>query len=1018
MRLLRFLTLALLLAVIVGAALVAGFFLNRDRILKSVLGMVDARTGFQIVSSSSAIDLRTHLVVVLRQARVLADGQEIAKAARVEAHVSYHAILFSSGLPLEYLILERPQVSVGSGQVFAVAAELPRFDPALPKAIAAALHQLSSITRKLKIIDGSLSDDRGALLVSHFNLKGYTKRHLRLSPWWVDLDCAREANPGAGSQWSGNLRLGEVPQELTPNVAEGRLRASHLPLEGLEILGVAASGMAESEMTIALGRNGSTVGKISLTVKALALRNKATAALGDYSLHAAFGASADRFELTDIALRDISAANVTSGSAPAQGQAQPQGQGAPMLTGQCRIDAPYGPNPQISLALGGLQADVAPVKRFVKSDVLALPAWTIALADRIDSGRVVIASLTLASSLAELKSPGPSLRAALSLDATVDRAALAVPETKLPPLRDIAAKVSYLRGVFTLSQGQLRAGNSRLSDFSVRADFAGDFRKAPYELRAQGDADLNEIYPSIAQTAARLGADPTRWVAGLRGLAGFNVRAKGRLNGLDRPTAPRDYSGQIAPNNAVVTFRKPAVAVTVSSGTVTIGPDGLQFKQVGLALSPGTVLVNGEIAPDRNGLEVRELAFELRDVPAEKWLPMIVPADQAGARGIVNGKVVASAELAPPSNYSVKGAVTIGPGEIQFGFLRSPIVVKLATLTFKGHDASLDMPSSTLEGQKLDMKVGILNLRDPALRIDATVQRLELEALKFIRLPWSPKTPVTFPGTKASGHIEVRAGNFAALPLSNLSTDFDRSGGDWRVYNLHGVSLGGKVDLEITGRQKDDWIRIKGRIAGMDAASLMTVAGQARPVLLGKIFANSDLWGDTDTDFFRTLAGKLSAVVKDGRVERFTLLSRILGLIDLKNWLSAQVQDPRKTGLPFRLLNASFAGRGGVLYTNDLLLDGPVMDITGTGSVDVGGGAVAMEVGLLPFQTTSWLLGKIPFFGGDLSKPSSSILAAYFHVHGKLSDPEVTVSPIRSAAEVIKKTLGFPINLIRPNTVK
>ena len=200
--------------------------------------------------------------------------------------------------------------------------------------------------------------------------------------------------------------------------------------------------------------------------------------------------------------------------------------------------------------------------------------------------------------------------------------------------------------MFTLSQGQLRAGNSRLSDFSVRADFGGDFRKAPYELRAQGDADLNEIYPSIAQTAARLGADPTRWVVGLRGLAGFNFRAKGRLNGLDRLTAPRDYGGEIAPNNAVVTFRKPAVAVTVSSGTATISPDGLQFKQVGLALNPGTVLVNGEIAPGRNGLEVRELALELRDVPAEKWLPMIVPADQAGARGIVNGNVVASVELA------------------------------------------------------------------------------------------------------------------------------------------------------------------------------------------------------------------------------------------------------------------------------------------------------------------------------------------------------------------------------------
>ena len=123
-----------------------------------------------------------------------------------------------------------------------------------------------------------------------------------------------------------------------------------------------------------------------------------------------------------------------------------------------------------------------------------------------------------------------------------------------------------------------------------------------------------------------------------------------------------------------------------------------------------------------------------------------------------------------------------------------------------------------LEGQGLDMKVGILNLRDPALRIDAMVQRLDLQALKFIRLPWSPKTPATSPAAERADTSRCAPGISRPLPLSNLKTDFERNGGDWRVYNLHGVSLGGKVDLEITGRQKDDWIRIKGRVAGMDAA--------------------------------------------------------------------------------------------------------------------------------------------------------------------------------------------------------
>jgi len=33
-------------------------------------------------------------------------------------------------------------------------------------------------------------------------------------------------------------------------------------------------------------------------------------------------------------------------------------------------------------------------------------------------------------------------------------------------------------------------------------------------------------------------------------------------------------------------------------------------------------------------------------------------------------------------------------------------------------------------------------------------------------------------------------------------------------------------------------------------------------------------------------------------------------------------------------------------------------------------------------------------------------------------DPSVTPAPVTSIAEIIKKTLGLPINIIRPNTIK
>jgi AsmA-like C-terminal region len=211
---------------------------------------------------------------------------------------------------------------------------------------------------------------------------------------------------------------------------------------------------------------------------------------------------------------------------------------------------------------------------------------------------------------------------------------------------------------------------------------------------------------------------------------------------------------------------------------------------------------------------------------------------------------------------------------------------------------------------------------------------------------------------------------------------------------------------------------MKGRATRMDIGPLFQLSDPNRqPPISGKLFADFNLWADTNTDFFATMAGSGSIVLRDGRLERFTLLSRLLGLIDLKNWLTASVPDPRETGLPFKSITADFAGTDGSFYTGDLLLEGPVMDVTADGSVDVGRSVLDMQVGMLPFQTVSWLMTWIPLVGTGMSQ-GTNIIGAYFHVRGPVTDPRVTPMPFTSAAEFIKKTLGMPINIIRPNTVK
>jgi hypothetical protein len=73
---------------------------------------------------------------------------------------------------------------------------------------------------------------------------------------------------------------------------------------------------------------------------------------------------------------------------------------------------------------------------------------------------------------------------------------------------------------------------------------------------------------------------------------------------------------------------------------------------------------------------------------------------------------------------------------------------------------------------------------------------------------------------------------------------------------------------------------------------------------------------------------------------------------------------------------------------------------------------------MAPFDTVDWVLNHIPVIGDRLGTGTGKLVAAYFNVRGPVSDPSITPKPITSVAEFFKKTLGVPINIIRPNTIK
>jgi hypothetical protein len=355
----------------------------------------------------------------------------------------------------------------------------------------------------------------------------------------------------------------------------------------------------------------------------------------------------------------------------------------------------------------------------------------------------------------------------------------------------------------------------------------------------------------------------------------------------------------------------------------------------------------------------------------------------------------------------------MGAGELQLGFLRAPIVAQSATLSLDGRGLLLAIIGAKLQGAPFDFSLGVADLDKPVLRIVANAGRLDLEVMKFIRLPWAPSPPAHFFPVPVVGHIEAAHAMLERLTMSRARCDFHREiNGDWNVRNFVATMFEGRAEMEFSGRGRDDWINVKGRVNDVQVGPLFSLANPAgQPPLSGRLRARGDLWANSNTDFFNTMAGTMSIEVSDGVLHKFALLSRILGFVDLKTWLSAKVPDPRLNGVPFQTLTADFKGRDGDFYSDDLLLRGPVMNISALGHMRLGDSNVDMQVGMVPFKTVNWLVAKVPLIGGGLS--SDHFVAAYFHVTGPLSNPHVVPQPITSVAYFLTNVLKLPLNIIK-----
>ncbi len=694
-------------------------YLNQHRIVVAVLASVKQQTGIDIIPAAAHLYLTDHLIVELEQPRVMAGNHEIVALKKIRALINFRTI-FTHGLPLRELDLEGPELSVPFDAASTGSGQIPRLNRAVIDQAVARLSDLARISRRLEILDLELRDQTGLLLLHNANLIAY---HRRATPnlWTVGFKADCEFPRMQGAHAAGDFHLGEGGSLPPSQLLAGTFRFSELPLQHLTIGNIETEGESHGEIKLSVGQDASLEGLAKIGVKRLTIRSPDLSAplnLGAYSLEARFSTSSEQVT--------ISNAKVTH-------------EGKPLVAAQASIQRPYESNPEVALGIAELHfawKDLLPRIHSLRR----VPQQLEVLTRQMKSGHVAIEKASFDSSLLALENLSlDSILSKLSLNATFTELSFAAPPgTQLPDVTGASMQILFAKRTLALLQGSATVGKSELHDIEAKVDLAKKLDAVPYQFSMKGDLDLAELRPALVKLLDQFNVHERDRLEALQGLVELDLDASGTIR-KNLPIRPEKYLVSVEPRNVLIGFRGAPGPIGIASGTIIARPDSIKLEKLSARATGGTADFDGVLQLGKAGVQTRGLRIEMHQMPIERWLEGVVDPDDFAATGNVGGAVVITGDF--QNGFLANGKVTLQTGRIQFAFLRSPIFVHPAIITIRDHTVVVSMPAAELEKSPIDFNITVADFRHPSLRIDSNVQRLDVEVLKFVRLPWMPPTP-------------------------------------------------------------------------------------------------------------------------------------------------------------------------------------------------------------------------------------------------------------------------------------
>lgn len=313
----------------------------------------------------------------------------------------------------------------------------------------------------------------------------------------------------------------------------------------------------------------------------------------------------------------------------------------------------------------------------------------------------------------------------------------------------------------------------------------------------------------------------------------------------------------------------------------------------------------------------------------------------------------------------------------------------------------LDVPDIvlTVESSKLDLG-GLLSQSDTD-----QVKSSERDAPLLDRLRrWAHSSHV-------DAGLLVSKARYRQLLFRELSAHLRMGEGRIEFHRLSGDTTDGTVTGEASLDFRDpSRIDLTGSF-DLDGVPVQRVVSLFEPneeIVQGLLALEGRLQGtwQEGSPFLGTLQSldPITITIQDGRILHGKILPKVLKILNVSALLKGKANLDRD-GVPFDSFAATVAIKDGVLASEDIRFDSPIVKAGGAGTHNLVTDELGLSVAVSPLGTYSETMSKIPLFGQFWAGDHPGLTTALFEVTGSLNDPNVRYLPVESLA---KGLAGYP----------